>query len=131
MPEVAAYESVCAENEELRRKVKSMENIQRKKVKRPPNAYQRSWATQYPVEVAHAKSAESTTRVLYEEGEFLEAYTKQYPADMNTSPHPKNGTALESADRRTFMKNVAMRARVRKEDLHEEDESEGTQGGPP
>lgn len=115
MPEAEAYHAICAENETLRRKLKAMESTQRKKVKRPPNVYQQVWAQQYPVEVAHAKSIHATSRTLYEGGEFLEPYTKQYPADMNTSPHPKSGTVLDSADRRTFMRNVALRARFRKE----------------
>jgi hypothetical protein len=49
---------------------------------------------------------------------------------MNTSPHPKQGEALETTDRQTFMKNVAIRAKAmqRAEVAKEDSMAADTQG---
>ena len=106
-PQTAAYDGVVAENRALKKRVKQLEKAARKKQKRAPNAYQKAWKAQYPIELAHAKSEWATKP----KEEWLRPYCKRYGDNLSTAPNPKSGEALLEDDRSTFMKNISARAK--------------------
>lgn len=118
-----AYAELLESNNTLKARNAELEKQGKKRKKRPPNAYQALWSTEYQPEVDRAKSQEalSTTKFLNSDGSaeapHLMRYSRQYGPTMNTSPHPKNGEALDKADRAVFMKNVAIRAKARRREL--------------
>lgn len=106
-PEGDAYAEMQKENAQLRQQLKALEKAQKKKRKRPANAYQQAWGKMYKEEVLHAKSDYATKP----KESWLLPYSRQYGPTLNTAPAPKSGEPLEKPDKSVFMKNVGARAK--------------------